>query len=146
MRKIFSAFVMAALLSGLCSGCATVDYVGDTYAPTSHVDMYYDAQDIHRPYKVMGHMTLDEDDFTSTESMQSDFRKEAMDRGADAVLMAGMHRIQTGTTTQWQDLGKTKGKHPYEYGTATTQVQEKKEMTGSLLKYTDLSGSLATPQ
>ncbi len=123
------------------SGCATVDYVGDTYAPTDRVDMYFAAQDIHRPYKVMGQMTLGEDAFTSAESMQADLKKEAMARGADAILFSGMQRVQTGSTTQWQDFGKTKGKHPYEYGTATTQVQEKKEMTGSLLKYTDLSAS-----
>jgi len=125
------------------SGCTTVDYVGDTYTPTDHVDMYFDTKDIQRPYRVMGQMTLDENEYSDTESMQADLKKEAMARGADAVLFTGLRRVQVGSVTQWQDMGKTKGKHPYTYGTATTQAQENKEMTGSLVKYTDLAPSQA---
>jgi hypothetical protein len=35
----------------LFAGCVTTDYIGDTDAPTSHVDMYFDKQDIKRDYK-----------------------------------------------------------------------------------------------
>jgi len=34
-----------------------------------------------------------------------------------------------------------KGKNKYDFGTSTSQIQHEKEMTGSLLKYTDLSPS-----
>jgi len=120
------------------SGCATVDYVGDTFTPTNHVDMYFDAKDIPRPYKVMGHMTLDESEFADSQNMQEDMKKEAMARGGDAILFTGVQKIQTGVVTNWQDTGKTKGKHNYDTGTSTSQVQRQKEMTGSLLKYTDV--------
>lgn len=142
--KLADLFVRNLALCALVlfvSGCATVDYVGDTYAPTDHVDMYFDAQDIHRPYRVMGQLTLEENEYSDTASMQVDLKKEAMARGADAVLFTGLRRIQTGSVTNWQDTGKTKGKHSYDYGTATTHVEQNKEMTGSLLKYTDLAPS-----
>lgn len=123
------------------SGCATVDYIGDTYAPTQHVEMYFDKADIPRPHKVMGQMTVEENEFADTSELQEEMKKEAMARGADAVLFTGMQKIETGVTSNWQDLGKTKGKHPYQYGTSTAQIQHNKQITGSLLKYTDLPPS-----
>jgi hypothetical protein len=129
-------FALCALVLFI-SGCATVDYVGETYAPTSHTDMYFDAKDIPRPYKVMGQMTIDEDEYTDSQKMQEDMKKEAMARGADAVLFTGMQKIQTGVVTNWQDTSKQKGKHKYDSGTSTSHIEQQKEMTGSLLKYTD---------
>jgi len=126
-------------LAFLISGCATVDYVGETSAPTSHADMYFDAKDVPRPYKVMGQMTLEESEYADSQEMQADMKKEAMARGADAVLFTGLQKIQTGAVTNWQDTGKTKGKHKYDTGTSTTTIEQKKEMTGSLLKYTDVA-------
>ncbi|MFA7254746.1 MAG: hypothetical protein WC133_01440 [Candidatus Omnitrophota bacterium] len=126
------------------SGCASVDYVGDTYAPTDHADMYFDAKDIPRPYKVMGQMTLDEQEYASSQAMQADMKKEAMARGADAVLFTGMQKIQTGVVTHWQEPVKNKGKNKYDFGTSTSQIQHEKEMTGSLLKYTDIAPSQGT--
>lgn len=128
-------------LALFAAGCASVDYVGETYAPTDYVDMYFDAQDIHRPHKVMGQLTLDEGEYTDSQDMQAEMKKEAMARGADAVLFTGLRTIETGSVTEWQDTGKTKGKHKYDHGTATTRVQREKEMTGSLVKYTDLTPS-----
>ena len=120
------------------SGCATVDYVGETYAPTNHVDMYFDAKDIHRPHKVMGQMTVDDGEYADSQEMQTNMKKEAMARGADAVLFTGLQKIQTGAVTDWQDTSKKKGKHKYDSGTSTSRIEQKKDMTGSLLKYTDL--------
>ena len=125
-------------LAFFVSGCATVDYVGETSAPTKHTDMYFDAKDVPRPYKVMGQMTLQEHEFADSQEMQADMKKEAMARGADAILFTGLQKIETGVVTNWQDTGKTKGKHKYDTGTSTTQIQRQKEMTGSLLKYTNL--------
>lgn len=138
--KFTALFVRNLALGALAlavSGCATVDYVGETYAPTERTDMYFDAKDVPRPYKVMGQMTIDEDEYADSQAMQADMKKEAMARGADAVLFTGMQKIQTGVVTNWQDTGKKKGKHSYDTGMSTSQIQHQKEMTGSLLKYTD---------
>ncbi len=139
LRDLFSSNLALAALVLFVSGCATVDYVGQTYAPTDHTDMYFDAKDIPRPYKVMGQMTLDEDEYTDSQKMQEDMKKEAMARGADAVLFTGLQKIQTGVVSNWQDTSKQKGKHKYESGTSTSRIEQQKEMTGSLLKYTDVT-------
>jgi hypothetical protein len=142
--KLNSRVILTAVLLGmvfLVSACVTADYVGETYAPTTSVDMYYNAQDITRPHRTMGQLTLDSDDIVSTEKLQQKLREEAMSRGADAVLYTGMQKIQTAAVTNWEDTSKRKGKHTYESGTATTTYEEKKEMTAQLLKYTSAAAT-----
>ena len=138
LTDLFTRNLALCALVLLISGCATVDYVGETYAPTSHVDMYFDAQNIQRPHKVIGQMTLEESEYTDSQEMQEKMKKEAMARGADALLFTGLRKIQTGAVTDWQDTSKKKGKHKYDSGTSTTRIEKKKEMTGSLMKYTDV--------
>ena len=137
-KNLFIRNLALCALALFVSGCATVDYVGETYVPTNRVDMYFDAKDIQRPYKVMGQMTLEEDEYVNAERMQADLKKEAMARGADAVLFTGLQKIATGVVTGWQDTSKDKGKNKYDSGTSTSRIEQKKQMTGSLLKYTDL--------
>lgn len=120
----------------LAAGCVTADYMGESYPPTSNVDTYFDKQDIKRDYKVMGQITLDADDFLGNDKIMQKMREEAMNHGADAVIVTGMQKIRTGETTEWQDTSKHKGKHDYQTGTATTQYETKKEVTGELVKYT----------
>lgn len=129
----------------LLAGCASIDYIGDTYSPTQYVDMYYDKADIARPHKVMGQMTVEENEFADTSDMMKELKKEAMARGADAVLVTGSQKIETGITSNWQDFGKTKGKHSYDYGTTTSQVQHDKIIAAQLIKYTDIPVAAAEP-
>ena len=62
---------IAPLTLLLTAGCITVDYVGDSYPPTTKVDTYYAEKDISKPHKVMGSINLDATDFVSTDKSGS---------------------------------------------------------------------------
>mgnify|MGYP000872164489 CR=1 FL=1 len=137
--KPISFFIsgMILFMAIFLPGCASVDYVGDIYPPTGQVDTFFDTHDIQHPYKVMGKMTLDDSEYADNQAMLAEMKKEAMSRGADAMLFDGVQKIETGVSTTWQDPAKNKGKYPFETGTSTSRIQHEKEMTVSLLKYTD---------
>ncbi len=57
---IFSLFFLA---------CASVDYMGKTYPPTTKIDIYYSKEDIKKEYEVMG-KALCKGSFASSETME----------------------------------------------------------------------------
>ena len=50
-------FVCLSVVMVLCSGCASIDYVGDSFDPTTHVDVFFSEDDIDVDYRVIGHIT-----------------------------------------------------------------------------------------
>ena len=85
------------------SACAEVDYVGESYSPTDHVDVYYSENDVEKDYKVMGHAVAHAGDFVSTEKLRDALIKEARKRGADGLIMYGLDRIRGGDSTGKED-------------------------------------------
>ncbi len=128
-------FSLIAGVLSLLGACVTADYIGETYAPSSHVDLYFDKADVGRAYKVMGRITLDADDIVSTSEIQRKMVEEAQKRGADGVIVEGMRKFTSGSNTVWQDSGKNKGKHFNDFGSSSTEYEEMKELTGVLVKY-----------
>jgi len=53
--SILSLLLICALVS--CYPYPLVNYVGDRYAPTSNVDVYYAVKDVPHDYTIMGRMT-----------------------------------------------------------------------------------------
>ena len=73
----------------MMAGCASVEYVGDTYAPTEYVDLYYSETEIEQDYITMGH-GLGTGVWTRNSKIQRKIVEEARDRGADAILITGL--------------------------------------------------------
>jgi hypothetical protein len=83
MNKIyFSIFI-------IFSSCTTtIDYIGNSYAPTQKPDLYVSGESIERPYKIVGKGYAHLRAFgRSPESIQQKILDKAKAKGADAVLV-----------------------------------------------------------
>jgi len=71
----------------LITACSpTMNYLGDTFAPTDHVDIYYDEGDIEKEFRVMGQLTGDNvNTIGSMEDVKNKMIEEAKMRGADGI-------------------------------------------------------------
>ena len=142
--------MLALPMAVLLLGCATTEYLGKSYAPTSHVDIYFATADIHRPYEVMGEAKTEGSEYMSFENIEQQLVKDAMARGADAVLIEGMDTVTVGSTTSTYGASKEKPKYVVDkdgnlkniggsghYSTiASTNELKDKVIRSKLLKYT----------
>ncbi|MYB95817.1 hypothetical protein F4054_14950 [Candidatus Poribacteria bacterium] len=102
--KIIVLISMMTLFVSACGDDVDVDYLGDSYTPTSHVDVYFSEDDVTEGYLVMGHATADGGD---TEALQETLIEKARDRGADGIIFEGFDRVETGEQTIVNDIGDT---------------------------------------
>ena len=70
------------------SACAPkINFIGNQFAPTQNVDLYFDQKDIEKKYKVMGFMQNEGREFANDpEKIKEALIAEAKRRGADAIL------------------------------------------------------------
>jgi len=135
-----ASIVFLVTLFAVLGGCTKIDYIGDEYPPTSHVDLYFSEEDVDREHRVMGHLVATADDAVSAEKMQKDMKKKAMEKGADAIIIIGLEKYQAGETTKYTETteeGTTKKGNPKTTTTATssTTSEEKKQIKAILIKY-----------
>ena len=103
--KISVLILSMLLFLAACGGDdIDVDYLGDFYPSTSHVDVYFSEDDVTEDYLVMGHATADGGD---TETLQETLIEKARDSGADGIIFEGFDRIETGEQTIVNDIGDT---------------------------------------
>jgi predicted TIM-barrel enzyme len=138
-----------AAATTLVAGCATIDYVGENYAPTTHVDTYYSEANVTRAYTVMGEVVATGDQIVSTSKMQDQIREEAMKRGADAVIITGLERYASGENTSWSENETTKkdkkGRDKTTtFGSSNTSVEEKKQIKAVFIRYKPATESTET--
>ena len=81
-----------------------IDYLGDSYTPTSHVDVYFSEDDVNEGYLVIGHATADGG---TTEALQEELVEKARESGADGIIFEGFDRVETGEKTIVNDIGDT---------------------------------------
>lgn len=129
------------LASIFLAGCASTDYVGKTYPETTNVDVFFSAEDVEREYEVMGQAKTEGGEYMSFESMQKQLVKDAMKRGADAIIIEGLDTVVLATTTSTQGestskSGKSGEKTGYTEYSSTSDIREK-VITSRLLKYRD---------
>jgi hypothetical protein len=60
-----------------------IPYVGDTYPPTSRVDVYYAVKDIPRDYTIIGRMTRE---LIQGDSEKRQMIREAQRKGAEGII------------------------------------------------------------
>ncbi len=83
--------VFAALLF---SSCAATSYMGDKFAATTNVDVFYAAKDVKRDYKVIGHIYAST--ALSSDKVKQSILTKAQAVGADGVIILGLATEGTG--------------------------------------------------
>ena len=135
--------MVAVSIAVLVAGCTSVDYVGKTYAPTSNVDVYMSADDVSRPYEVMGEARAQVDAIPFAkpgQQLQEKLVAEARAKGADGIILGQLQTRTTGSTSntigQGQQKKKSKSKKKTQYTeTTTTSDSEVTELRGQLIRY-----------
>ena len=92
-RNFLMSFALCLLVA-----CATTDYVGETYTPTTHVDVFFDATEIQRPYKTMGTAKTEGTEYLTFEEIEQQLVTDAMSKGADAIVIDGLETVTIGST------------------------------------------------
>ena len=144
------SMVWTTILLLSCSGCASLDYMGETFPPTSHVDVYYSETNVPREYHVMGELLATADLLVSTSKVQEKMVKKAQESGADAVVLLGLEHYQTGTTSNWEESSKEKQDKKGNVatntaGTSTSSIEEKKKIRALFIKYKSADAAKARP-
>src|SRR5512134_2058924 len=85
-RAMLKAMVFAVVVS-LATSCATIDYVGETYQPTTHVDLFFSEAEVGRDYKVIGQVNATGDQFVTAAGLHQKMMVRARQIGADAVII-----------------------------------------------------------
>ena len=98
--------IPAALLACLAAGCATVDYVGESFQPTSQVDVYFAEKDVPREYKVIGQVLASGDQFVTASRLNTKLMARAREKGADAVIILAVTRTPMTTSTDVTETTK----------------------------------------
>ncbi len=127
------AFAVLACVTCLASGCATIDYVGESYPPTSHVDLYFSESAVTKPYGVIGKVRASGDQFVTASELHRKMMLRAQQKGADAVIILDISRrplldekdIVEKTTVSPVDNSRTTEKtvsNPTAYGNAIQAI------------------------
>jgi hypothetical protein len=129
MKHLFTIAILAAAF--VLTGCVSAEYMGKTYPPTDHVDIFFSFDDIDRDYEVMGEIRAEAAEFMSMEKIQAKLMEEAMAKGGDAIVIEDWDKVvvSASTTTQGEaDENKYKE-------TTTSTVTEEKVVTAKVVKY-----------
>lgn len=126
---------LIALALILIPACAHVEYVGRSYAPTSHVDLFFSESDVKQEHEVMGRVVAHADDLVSASKLQKKIIEKAQEQGADAVVIEGLERYQTGESTSYTEETKEKRRGTETSGSASTSSKMEKEIRATFLKY-----------
>ena len=105
-------FLFIFLIScAMVISCTTTDYVGKTYSITDRVEIYFNTDEIKRPYEVMGQIKAEAPEAVRFEDMEKKLVEDAMARGADALLIGELKTVEVGTVSSAS--GKTYGDPHY---------------------------------
>jgi len=89
-------------------GCATgrVNYVGSSFPPTSHVQVFLSEDQVPPGYEVIGKAAIaaEETRWSSAEKLQAKLVKTAQAKGADAIVYHQTERVSIGTTGQHSSI------------------------------------------
>jgi len=83
MRKSLTITIILAFL--ISSGCASIQYFGDSHTPTDKVEIFYDEKDVPRDYKVIGHAVGE----GQLKNVRSKLIQRAEQEGAEGIIFKG---------------------------------------------------------
>jgi hypothetical protein len=126
----------------LLTGCASIHYMGESYPPTQHADLFFNEKDIQKEYKVIGRMeaTADADEIVySSEKFTDEILKKARERGGDAVVILDFRKVATGMTESRDRTESTeerkRGTVRRENETVSHSIDEKRRVEALVIKY-----------
>lgn len=134
-NKILPVIWVGIFGLALVFACTKIDYVGESYSPTTQVDMYFSEDEVTREHRVMGRMVAHANDAVSAEKMQKKMMKKAREKGADGIIILGLERYQSGETTTHEENTKDTKKGTKTRGVVKTEVKFEKEIKAILIKY-----------
>jgi hypothetical protein len=120
--------IIAATLLTAVLGCTSIQYVGDSYPHTERVDLYFSENDVPQNYTVIGRLlaTANVDEpFYSDQKFTEAIKKKAREKGADAVVILGLHKVMTGSTVIYEDSG------------VISSIDEKRRVEALAIRYED---------
>jgi membrane-bound inhibitor of C-type lysozyme len=109
MKSSFRILLIIASISIL--SCTTTDYIGKTYSKTNRVEIFFSSDEIKREYEVMGQIKAEAPEAVKFEVMEQKLVKDAMEKGADAILIGELKTVEVGSVTSAS--GKTYGDAEY---------------------------------
>ncbi len=129
------AVSLLALFVLFVAACAKIDYIGQSYQPTTHVDLYFSEEDIREDYQVMGHVIAQANEGISIESLQKQLEAKAREKGADGIVIHGFDRIQTGETITYNEQSKRGEKKRSIAAITVTSADEERQVKAIFIKY-----------
>jgi hypothetical protein len=133
MLKHTVPFLVLSVL--FVAACAKIDYIGQSYPPTTHVDLYFSDADIREDYQVMGHVIAQANEGISIENLQKQLEAKAREKGADGIVIHGFDRIQTGETTVYNEETNRGRKKRSTTAITTTNAEEGRQIKAIFIKY-----------
>ena len=103
--------IICLILISIAIGCTTTDYVGKTYSKTDRVEIFFNTNEIKRDYEVMGEIKAEAPEAVKFEDMEKQLVKDAMEKGADAILIGELKTVEVGSVSS--AYGKTYGDPHY---------------------------------
>lgn len=103
--------IILLILCAVVISFTTIDYVGKTYAKTDHVEIFFSTDEIKREYEVIGQIKAEASEVVKFEVMEQQLVKNAMVRGADAILIGELKTVEVGSVSSAS--GKTYGDPHY---------------------------------
>ena len=97
MKSSFRIFLIIAGVIVL--SCTTTDYVGKKYSKTDRVEIFFNTNEIKREYEVMGQMKAEAPEAVKFEVMELQLVKDAMEKGANAILIGELKTVEIGSVT-----------------------------------------------
>lgn len=85
MKLILGAVVLVSLLGG----CRQIEFVGEEYPATNHVDLFCSWQDVLEDHRVIGHLVPADADMANIPKMRKQMLEAARKNGADALVIVG---------------------------------------------------------
>jgi len=104
-RNKFKLGAVLILLIFFVFGCATVNYVGKSFDPTTNIDTYFSEDEIEKEYTIIGH-AIGSAVLGTSEKIQEKLIETARLKGADAVLITGIGKSNISTGEELQHVRK----------------------------------------
>tara|TARA_Y100001933_G_scaffold233629_1_gene253084 strand:+ start:534 stop:1004 length:471 start_codon:yes stop_codon:yes gene_type:complete len=128
-QTMVTLLIAAPLIGGLASlvACVSHDYVGERYAPTEHVQVFYDGK-TPAGFRSIGQDRAEATEYMSTEQIVQDMVAKAQEVGADAISIMGVDTVVVGNTTN--TYGQDRDDHDY-YATQDGKLHRRHKSSGA---------------
>lgn len=97
MKLVLGVLIMVALFGG----CRQVEFVGEEYPITAHVDLYCSWGDVQEDHRVIGHLVPIDEDMNDVRKMRKNMIRAARLNGADAIVIVGAGPCSEGLDSEY---------------------------------------------